>query len=106
MTIKKKLDSKKVSRDLMTKNPEIQKIGKASKYLSSILITSMLFSGLVAGVATTFISVADANCAFGDNCKADSVTGTGDANNPKSYKNTGTVSTKDKCFPNKEQCPN
>jgi hypothetical protein len=50
------------------------------------------------------ISQANANCAFGDGCQADSHTATGDSNNPKSWENTRTVDTGDKCYPHKQIC--
>ena len=54
---------------------------------------------------SSFIIQASANCAYGGDCKADHHTATGDSNNPKSWKNTGTVDTRDKCFPHKQTCP-
>jgi hypothetical protein len=60
---------------------------------------------MVTLTSSSFISQASANCAFGGECVADRHTGTGDANNPKSWKNTGTVDTSDKCFPHKQTCP-
>ena len=60
---------------------------------------------MVTLTSSSFISQASANCAFGGECVADRHTATGDANNPKSWKNTGTVDTSDKCFPHKQTCP-
>jgi len=59
---------------------------------------------MIALLTSSFVAPASANCAFGGQCLADSHTATGDANNPKSFKNTGTVDTSDKCFPNKQKC--
>ena len=60
---------------------------------------------MVTAAYSSFIYQASANCAYGGECKADHHTATGDSNNPKSWKNTGTVDTRDKCFPHKQTCP-
>lgn len=60
---------------------------------------------MVTLASSSFVSQASANCVFGGHCEADRHTATGDANNPKSWKNTGTVGTGDKCFPHKQTCP-
>lgn len=65
----------------------------------------ILTMSIVTLAASSLISPASANCAFGGECKADRHTATGDANNPKSWKNTETADTRDKCFPNKQTCP-
>ena len=54
---------------------------------------------------SSFVSQASANCAYGGECGADHHTAIGDSNNPKSWKNTGTVDIRDKCFPHKQTCP-
>ena len=71
----------------------------------SACIVIFVTLAMVTHTSSSFVSQTSANCAFGGECVADRHTATGDANNPKSWKNTGTVDTRDKYFPHKQTCP-
>jgi len=102
---------------LLTLKDDLYQLIKLSDY--NKLNVRLLYSRTIRGAAmitlailtvvtivnSNFVPQASANCAFGGECEADHHTATGDSNNPKSWKNTETVDTKDKCFPHRQTCP-
>ena len=77
----------------------------SSKPMLGVGMVIFVTMAMVTLAASNFITQVGANCAFGGECVADRHTATGDVNNPKSWKNTGTVDTRDQCFPHKQTCP-
>ncbi len=77
----------------------------SSKPMLGVGVVIFVSMAMVTLAASNFITQVSANCAYGGECTADRHTATGDANNPKSWKNTGTVDTRDKCLPHKQTCP-